>query len=146
MNKLSIGNDVPEVDRRLSENLITNHAKKLIANGNSAEQVEEISMRLNEDLNNPPLKSDVVSRIVRSLISKASRQQAIGDLGLDISLNEGVISYSASTPGRPFLFGNDVIPLGTLSVIGGLGGSGKSMAMIEMIGAAAIGGAYANRK
>jgi hypothetical protein len=146
MNKLRIGNDVSEVDRRLSENLITNHAKKLIANGNSAEQVEEISMRLNEDLNNPPLKSDVVSRIVRSVISKARRQQAIGDLGYDINLKEGVISYSVSTPTRPFLFGNDVIPLGTLSVIGGLGGSGKSMAMVEMIGAAAIGGPYANRK
>lgn len=146
MNKLRIGNDVSDVDRRSSENLITNHAKKLIANGNSAEQVEEIAMRLNQDLNNPPLKPDAVSRIVRSLISKASRQQAIGNLGLDISLSEGVISYSVSSPARLFLFGSDVIPLGTLSVIGGLGGSGKSMAMVEMIGAAAIGGAYANRE
>lgn len=135
-----------KAEQSTSEELIAGHATQLIFEGHCQAQVEVICQRLNEDLNSPPLHSEVVNTIIKNLISKPARQKVIGDLGFDISLDEGIISYSVSTPARPFLFGNDVIPLGTLSVIGGLGGSGKSMAMVEMIGAAAIGGTYANRK
>lgn len=135
-----------KIEQSTSEELIVGHATQLIFEGHCQAQVEVICQRLNIDLNSPPLHSEVVNTIIKNLISKTARQKVIGDLGFDISLDEGIISYSVSTPARPFLFGNDVIPLGTLSVIGGLGGSGKSMAMVEMIGAAAIGGTYANRK
>lgn len=135
-----------EMNQKASEILIKNYARQLISDGNSTEQTKEICHRLNQDLNNPPLEPLSVDQIIESLTSKAAREKVIGDLGFDISLDEGVISYSVGTPARPFLFGNDVIPMGTLSVIGGLGGSGKSMAMVEMIGAAAIGSTYANRK
>lgn len=135
-----------KIEQSTSEELIAGYATQLIFEGHRQAQVEVICQRLNEDLNSPPLHSEVVNTIIKNLISKTARQKVIGDLGFDISLDEGIISYSVSTPARPFLFGNDVIPLGTLSVIGGLGGSGKSMAMVEMIGAAAIGGTYANRK
>ena len=134
-----------KINRDTSEKLISNYATQLILDGNGVSQVEEICQRLNEDLNIPPLQSEVVNTIIKSLISSAARQKAIRDLGFDISLHEGMINYSASTPARPFLFGNDVIPMDTLSVIGGLGGSGKSMAIVEMICAASIGGTYANR-
>ncbi len=135
-----------KIEHSTSEELIVGYATQLIFEGNDQAQVEDICQRLNKDLNNPPLHSEAVNTIIKNLISKTTRQKVIGDLGFDISLDEGIISYSVSTPARSFLFGNDVIPLGTLSVIGGLGGSGKSMAMVEMIGAAAIGGAYANRE
>jgi hypothetical protein len=145
MNVYSNG-DNHKVERSSPEELISGYATKLILEGSCQTQVELICQRLNEDLNDPPLQSEVVNAIIKNLITKSCRQKVISNLGFDIDLNEGIVSYSVSTPARPFLFGNDVIPLGTLSVIGGLGGSGKSMAMVEMIGAAAIGATYANRK
>jgi len=138
-------NATHKIKRDASEKLIADYATQLILEGNGVPQIEEICQRLNEDLNSPPLQSKVVNVIIKNLMANTERQKTINTLGFDINLHEGMISYSSSTPARPFLFGNDVIPMNTLSVIGGLGGSGKSMAMVEMIGAAAIGGAYANR-
>ena len=125
---------------------ILESAQRMLRQNCSTSDVEEVCLGVNKNLNYPPLQPYQVREIIESLISKSAREKVIADLGFDISLGDGIISYSVSTPARPFLFGNDVIPLGTLSVIGGLGGSGKSMAMVEMIGAAAIGGAYANRE
>lgn len=125
---------------------ILENADRMLKQDHSASDIEEVCLGVNQNLNDPPLEPYIVREIIESLASRAARKKIIGDLGFDIDLNEGAILYSTNTPARPFLFGNDVIPLGTLSVIGGLGGSGKSMAMVEMIGAAAIGGAYANRK
>lgn len=133
------------MNRDAPEKLIADYATQLIFDGNGVTQIEEICQRLNEDLNCPPLQSAIVNTIIKNLMSRTARQKAVNDLGFDISLHEGIISYSTNTPARPFLFGNDIIPMNTLSVIGGLGGSGKSMAMVEMIGAAAIGGTYADR-
>ena len=127
--------------QRISEN-----AERMLKQDHSVSDIEEVCLGINQNLNDPPLESYIVREIIEGLASKAVRKKIISNLGFEISLGEGVISYSVSTPARPFLFGNDIIPLGTLSVIGGLGGSGKSMAMVEMIGAAAIGGAYANRE
>lgn len=139
INHENIADDVNR--RRIMEN-----AQRMLKQNCSSSDVEEVCLGVNQNLNDPPLQPYKVREIIESLISKSTREKVIADLGFDISLNEGTINYIASTPARPFLFGNDVIPMGTLSVIGGLGGSGKSMAMVEMIGAAAIGETYANRK
>lgn len=125
---------------------ILENAERMLEQDYAVSDIEGVCLGVNQNLNDPPLESYIVREIIESLASRAARRRVIGDLGFDIDLNEGAILYSTNTPARPFLFGNDVIPLGTLSVIGGLGGSGKSMAMVEMIGAAAIGEAYANRK
>lgn len=125
---------------------ILENAERMLEQDCSVSDIEEVCLGVNQNLNDPPLESYIVREIIENLASRAARRRIICDLGFDIDLNEGEILYSANTPARQFLFGNDVIPLGTLSVIGGLGGSGKSMAMVEMIGAAAIGEAYANRK
>lgn len=132
-------------DQASQKELLANYARQLIIDGNSAEQVDDICQRLNQDLNNPPLQSAIVSEIINSFISRSARQKIISNLGLDIDLNRGSINYSLTSPARSFLFGKDVIPMNTLSVIGGLGGSGKSMAMVEMISAAAIGDVYTRR-
>lgn len=125
---------------------ILENARRMLRQDCSGPDIEDVCLGINQNLNDPPLEARLVREIIGSLTTSAARKKVIDDLGFDIDLNNGIISYSASTPARSFLFGNDVIPMGTLSVIGGLGGSGKSMAMVEMIGAAAIGGNYANRK
>lgn len=135
-----------KINRTTSEELIVGYATQLIFEGNGQAQVEDICQRLNEDLNNPPLQPEAVNAIIKKLLPRTARQKVISNLGVDFSLNSGSINYTENSPARTFLFGNDVIPMDTVSVIGGLGGSGKSMAMVEMIGAAAIGGTYANRK
>lgn len=134
-----------DTDQISGEILITKYANQLLTNGYGEEKINAICKRLNEDLNNPALESTVVHQIINSVVSRSIRQKIINDLDLDIDLDKGNINYSLTSPARPFIFGRDVIPMNTLSVIGGLGGSGKSMAMVEMIGAAAIGDVYAKR-
>lgn len=103
-----------------------------------SKKIEEICQEINWYHNQPYLTAEEVALLVNQVLKAANN-------GV-LNLEDGQLHYIESSPARSFLFGNDVIPLGTLSVIGGLGGSGKSMAMVEMIGAAAIGGTYANRK
>lgn len=133
------------VDQNAARKLIESYAKKLIDDNKTLIQSIEICQRLNESLNSPPLEHKVVEEIVDNFFSRLKRQQTISELGLSISLDEGIVKYKVCTPIRPFLFGSDVIPMGTLSVIGGLGGSGKSMAMVEMIVASSTADKYANR-
>ena len=101
-------------------------------------KIEEICQEINWYHNQPCLTAEEVALLVNQVLKTAN--SAV------LNLEDGQLHFTESSPARSFLFGNDVIPLGTLSVIGGLGGSGKSMAMVEMIVAAAIGGTYANRK
>ncbi len=134
-----------DTDKISGEILIKKYANQLLASGYAKEQINVICHRLNEDLNSPTLESTVVNQIINSVISRSIRLKIISALDLDIELDRGNIDYSTTSPVRPFLFGRDVIPMNTLSVIGGLGGSGKSMAMVEMMGAAAIGNVYSKR-
>lgn len=101
-------------------------------------QIEKICQEVNLYQNEPALAEIEVTRLVNLVLKNANS----GSLNLE----DGRLCYIDSSAPREFLFGRDVIPMNTLSVIGGLGGSGKSMAMVHMIGAAAIGETYANRK
>jgi RecA-family ATPase len=124
---------------------ILDNAKKMSEQDFSADDIENICLGINQNLNEPPLEVSTVQEIVKSIANKAARKKVAADLGFDFSLDQGRINYTESSPARPFLFGRDIIPMNTVSVIGGLGGSGKSMAMVEMIGAVVIGGQYAKR-
>ena len=66
-------------------------------------------------------------------------------LRVSLELDSGILSYVSTSPRREFLFGYDLFPLNTLSALAGLGGDGKTQAVIQMIVAAAIGESYANR-
>lgn len=100
-------------------------------------QIEKACQEVNLYQNEPALAEIEVANLVNLVLKNAN----CGSL----NLKDGQLCYVETSPARPFLFGRDVIPLETLSVIGGLGGSGKSMAMVEMIVAAAIGAEYAKR-
>ena len=128
-----------------SKALIVGYIKQLIADGNTPQGAEEICLRINEDLNDPPLPKSYVRRIIKPYLNHGERLSRIAGLGCSIELDRGVIQYAKFSPKRPFLFGVDIAPMGTLSVIGGLGGSGKSQAAMQMLAAAAIGGSYAGR-
>ena len=102
-----------------------------------AKKIEEACQTINWYENEPPLPEKEVTRLVNLVLKTAN----IGALNLE----DGQLCYIEKSPARPFLFGRDVIPLGTVSVIGGLGGSGKSMAVVEMMTASATQNTYANR-
>ena len=101
------------------------------------ETIEEKCQKVNWYHNEPPLPEKEVTRLVNLVLRNASSSA--------LNLEDGAIRYIETSPPRPFLFGKDLIPMETVSVIGGLGGSGKSMAMVEMIVAAATTTKYANR-
>jgi hypothetical protein len=101
-------------------------------------KIEEKCQEINWYHNEPPLPDEEVTRLV-NLVLRSENNGAI-------NLEDGHLQYTETSPARPFLFGNDLIPMETVSVIGGLGGSGKSMAIVEMIVASTAGGKYANRQ
>lgn len=103
-----------------------------------AEKIEETCQKVNWLQNEPPLPEKDVTRLV-NLVLKTANNGAL-------NLEDGQIHYTDTSPARSFLFGKDVIPMGTVSVIGGLGGSGKSMAVVEMMVAAASQNKYADRQ
>ena len=103
-----------------------------------AEKIEVECQKVNWYQNDPPLPEKDVTRLVNLVLRSANN-------GV-LDLEDGQLHYTDTSPARSFLFGKDVIPMGTVSVIGGLGGSGKSMAVVEMMVAAATQNKYANRQ
>jgi len=103
-----------------------------------AKKIEEACQEVNWYQNDPALPEKEVTRLVNQVLKTANTGA--------ISLEDGQLRYIESSPPRQFLFGKDVIPMESISVIGGLGGSGKSMAMVEMIVAAACANKYADRQ
>jgi KaiC/GvpD/RAD55 family RecA-like ATPase len=102
-----------------------------------SKKIEEVCQEINWLNNEPPLPEREVVRLVNQVLKAANS-------GV-LNLEDGQLRFLETSPARLFLFGKDVIPMGTVSVIGGLGGSGKSMAMVEMIVAAVTSSKYANR-
>jgi len=64
---------------------------------------------------------------------------------VSLELASGILTYVSTSPRREFLFGYDLFPLNTLSALAGLGGDGKTQAVIQMMVASAVGESYASR-
>jgi len=119
--------------------------RDLLSDGVASGKLEEILLRVNENLNEPPLSDDEVRKIIFRELRERNRSKFVASAPFKLDLNSGTLSYAPSSPRRQFLFGYDVIPMNTLSVIAGLGGGGKTQAVIQMMVAAAIGQSYATR-
>ena len=119
--------------------------RDLLSDGVANDKLEEILLRVNENLNEPPLSNDEVRKIIFRELRERDRSKFVASAPFKLDLNSGILSYAHSSPRRQFLFGYDVIPMNTLSVIAGLGGGGKTQAVIQMMVAAATGQSYANR-
>ena len=117
----------------------------LLSDGVADNQLEEILLRINQNLNEPPLSNDEVKKIIFKELRERGRSKFIDSAPIKLDLNSGVLTYISSSPRRQFLFGYDVIPMNTVSVLAGLGGGGKTQAVIQMMVAAATGQSYANR-
>lgn len=124
---------------------LKHHAKKLINDGYSAQEAESICLKLNDSINEPPLELSVVKKIIKPYKQHKEREEKVKELGLNLDIQSGLLRYTNTSQKRSFLFGSDIVPMNTLSVIGGLGGSGKSQAVMQMIASSAIGSSYAGR-
>ena len=111
----------------------------LLSDGVADNQLEEILLRINQNLNEPPLSNDEVKKIIFKELRERGRSKFIDSAPIKLDLNSGVLTYISSSPRRQFLFGYDVIPMNTVSVLAGLGGGGKTQAVIQMMVAAATG-------
>lgn len=120
--------------------------RDLLSDGVPENKLEEILIRTNQNLNDSPLADDEVRKIIFKELKERGRSNFIDAAPFKLELDSGVLSYVSSSPRRQFLFGYDVIPMNTLSVIAGLGGGGKTQAVIQMMVAAASGQSYANRQ
>ena len=70
----------------------------------------------------------------------------VKESGFALNLDTGLIKLVASSPKRPFIAGDDIIPLGTYSALAGWGGVGKTNAVISLATQASIGGVFAGRE
>jgi len=119
--------------------------RDLISDGIAENKLEEILLRTNQNLNEPPLSDDEVRKIIFKELRDRGRSKFIDSAPFKLDLESGILSYVPNSPRRQFLFGYDVIPMNTVSVLAGLGGGGKTQAVIQMMVAAATGQSYANR-
>ena len=117
----------------------------LISDGIANNKIEEILIKIHQNLNEPPLSDDQVKKIIFKELRDQGHAKFIDAAPIKLDLADGQLNYVSSSPRRHFLFGYDVIPMNTVSVLAGLGGGGKTQAVIQMMVAAAIGQSYANR-
>lgn len=68
---------------------IFERAHRMLRQDFSVADIEEVCLGINKNLNDPPLQPNLVREIIEGLASKTARQKVIGDLGFDISLEEG---------------------------------------------------------
>lgn len=101
---------------------------------------------VNQNFNHPPLGEHIVSDLVlKTYEDSAQNLQGKSSKKIEINLNSGRLTYAQSSPAREFLFGNDLVPLNTVCMIGGNGGTGKSMALSYMTAHSACGMSFADR-
>jgi len=105
-----------------------------------------ICLGVNKNFNHPPLGEHIVSDLVlKTYEDSAQHLQGKNSKKIELNLNAGKLTYVESSPARDFLFGNDLIPLHTVSMIGGNGGTGKSMALSYMTAHSACGMSFSDR-
>jgi AAA domain len=105
-----------------------------------------ICLGINKNFNHPPLGEHIVSDLVlKTYEDSAQHLQGKNSKKFELDLNSGRLTYVESSPARDFLFGSDLIPLHTVSIIGGNGGTGKSMALSYMTAHSACGLSFSDR-
>ncbi|MBT8541218.1 AAA family ATPase [Polynucleobacter paneuropaeus] len=117
----------------------------LISDGITNNKLEEVLIKINQNLNEPPLSDDQVRKIIFKELRDQGHAKFIDAAPIKLDLADGQLSYVSNSPRRQFLFGYDIIPMNTLSVLAGLGGGGKTQAVIQMMVASATGESYAER-
>jgi len=119
--------------------------KKLLNGNYEHSSIESICLNINKNVIEPPLTDALIRQLV-SLELKASNKSEVAEkFSFALDLNSGLLAYTDSSPARDFLFGNDLIPLHTVSMIGGNGGTGKSMAISYMTAHSACGITFSDR-
>jgi RecA-family ATPase len=111
----------------LSKNILT-----LLSDGHSFNDIEKICLSINQNIGNPPLEDAQVHMLIKKNVDTYNRKEKLPEINFKLTLDSGILRYVESSPARDFLFGNDLIPLNTVSTLGGNGGTGKSMALSYM--------------
>lgn len=132
---------------------LLSHAGHLRAKGLSQQEIELGCIGFNQQKINPPLPLEKVLDIAKRYEAQPLQTNATEPMGaahsskkeFELDLNLGLIKLVASSPKRPFIGGEDIIPLGTYSALAGLGGIGKTNAVISLAAQASIGGSFAGR-
>ncbi|BEI43322.1 MULTISPECIES: AAA family ATPase [unclassified Polynucleobacter] len=129
------------------------YAGHLRAKGLSQEEIELSCIGFNQVKINPPLPIEKVLDIARRYENQTAfphetfhkDASKVKESGFALNLDTGLIKLVASSPKRPFIAGDDIIPLGTYSALAGWGGVGKTNAVISLATQASIGGVFAGR-
>lgn len=124
---------------------IRSSTKKLLNGNYERTSIESICLNINKNVIEPPLADTVVRQIVSSELKASVQQDLVNKFDFKLTLHSGILRYVESSPARDFLFGNDLIPLNTVSLIGGNGGTGKSMALSYMTAHSACGLSFSDR-
>lgn len=119
--------------------------KKLLNGNYERTSIESICLNINKNVIEPPLADTVVRQIVSSELKASVQQDVVNKFDFKLTLDSGILRYVESSPARDFLFGNDLIPLNTVSTLGGNGGTGKSMALSYMTAHSACGLSFSDR-
>ena len=136
------GNEVPFEG---AKQYVRESIEKLLNANHAIDSIEKVCLGINKNVIEPPLEDRLIKQLVSISIKKNQTHEITQKLGFDLELNTGLISYAETSPARDFLFGNDLIPLNTVSMIGGNGGTGKSMALSYMTAHSACGKAFSDR-
>ncbi len=132
---------------------LLSHAGHLRAKGLNQEEIELGCIEFNQQKINPPLPLEKVLDLSRRYAEEkitANNPEPIGvaysrKKEFELNLDSGLIKLVATSPKRPFIAGNDIIPLGSYSALGGFGGIGKTNTIISLAAQASIGGSFAGR-
>ncbi len=118
--------------REQAHDYIKNSVKRFIDGNYRIEAIEEMCLGINENAIEPPLPDATIKELVSVELKKHKLDEIDRLVGFKLELDSGKLTYTESSPARDFLFGKDLLPLNTVSTIGGNGGTGKSMALSYM--------------
>ncbi len=128
------------IREELSQNILS-----LLKSGQSFDDIETICFGINQNIGNPPLDDAQVHMLIKKNVDTYTRREKLPEINFKLRLDSGILRYVESSPSRDFLFGNDLIPLNTVSMIGGNGGTGKSMVLSYMTAHSACGLSFSDR-
>lgn len=141
--------EMPEVinDGEGRNNGILQLAGSLRGKGLSQDEIELGCLGFNQQRINPPLPIEKVLDIARRYSEHLPNQTTNKPTPEEFQLNlsAGLINLVTSSPKRPFIGGDDLIPIGSYSALAGLGGTGKTNLIIGVAIQASVGGSFAGR-
>ena len=141
--------EMPEVinDGEGRNNGILQLAGSLRGKGLSQDEIELGCLGFNQQRINPPLPIEKVLDIARRYSEHLPNQTTNKPTPKEFQLNlsAGLINLVTSSHKRPFIGGDDLIPIGSYSALAGLGGTGKTNLIIGVAIQASVGGSFAGR-